>query len=143
LTEPLILETVFFNFLIYAAGYLNLAGGIIILSSILLGRKLKLIPKWQAKEIVLSHFFKNWDIAEFTNIASNYARERWPRIIRDAEIRIIRGSVISADNIRYLQKLEKRACEECEKKFLQDALTGKEGRGWVSSGSKDHPDIIR
>jgi phosphatidylglycerophosphatase C len=72
----------FIDFLIYATGYLNFIAGICILSPALLAFKCNFIPNWRAKEIVLSHFFKSWDMEEFRTLGAQYARERLPRIIR-------------------------------------------------------------
>jgi phosphatidylglycerophosphatase C len=69
------------DFLIYAAGYGRFVLGMLILSPALLAYTCKLIPNWRAKEIVLSHFFRSWDLEEFQALASKYARERLPRII--------------------------------------------------------------
>jgi phosphatidylglycerophosphatase C len=77
------------DFIIYATGYMNFLVGLMILSPILLGYKLKLISNWQTKEIVLSHFFKDWDLAAFTDRSSRYARERLPRIIRETSLKQI------------------------------------------------------
>lgn len=70
------------DFLIYAAGYGRFVLGMLILSPALLAYTCNLIPNWRAKEIVLSHFFRSWDLEEFQALASKYVRERLPRIIR-------------------------------------------------------------
>jgi len=89
----------FIDFLIYATGYLNFILGIFILSPALLAFKCNLIPNWRAKEIVLSHFFKSWDLEKFRALASKYARERLPRIIRTTSMQRIAWHKSQGDRV--------------------------------------------
>jgi len=74
------------------------------LSPALLAYRCNLIPNWRAKEIVLSLFFKSWGLEEFRALASKYASERLPRIIRTTSMQRIawhkfqgnRGVVVTA-----------------------------------------------
>lgn len=70
------------HFISYAVGYRKFLAGFILLSPILIAYKLKLIPNWKAKEIVLSYFFNGWEISQFEEIATRYSKEELPKIIR-------------------------------------------------------------
>ncbi len=87
------------DFLIYATGYLNVIAGLVILSPALLAYAGNCIPNWRAKEIVLSHFFKSWDLEEFRTLASKYARERLPRIIRPTAMQRIAWHKSQGDRV--------------------------------------------
>ncbi|MGA9756683.1 MAG: HAD-IB family hydrolase [Desulfobaccales bacterium] len=89
----------FIDFLIYATGYLNFIAGLCILSPALLAFKCNFIPNWRAKEIVLSHFFKSWELEEFRTLASKYARERLPRIIRTTAMQRIAWHKSQGDRV--------------------------------------------
>jgi phosphatidylglycerophosphatase C len=89
----------FIDFLLYASGYLNFITGMLILSPVLLAFKGKLIPNWRAKEMVLSYFFKSWDFQAFQTLASKYARERLPRIIRPDSLRRIDWHKAQGDRV--------------------------------------------
>ncbi len=70
------------DFITYAGGYKKFLLGFFLLSPILILYKLKLIPNWKAKEIVLSYFFKGWEIKYFENKAERYSRDELPKIVR-------------------------------------------------------------
>lgn len=76
----------FIDFIIYAVGYQKFFIGLFSLSHILIKYKLSVIPNWQAKEMVLKYFFRGWDISVFEDKASQYSRERLPRIIRKTSL---------------------------------------------------------
>ncbi len=66
----------------YAVGKPRYYMGIIYLTPILIAFKLKIIKNHKAKEMFLSHFFKNWNRDKFVNIADNYSFEELDKIVR-------------------------------------------------------------
>lgn len=65
-----------------AAFYLGFA----LLMPVLVLYKMKLIPNWKAKEIVLQYFFKNTPIAIFNDAAKQFAETEIPKMLRPAAI---------------------------------------------------------
>lgn len=70
------------DFIKFAVGKFNYYKGLLILSPILIPYILKLVPNDVAKEKLISHFFKGWDINRFQQISNNYALEKIDKIIR-------------------------------------------------------------
>lgn len=70
------------DFMSFAKGRLSFGLGMIILSPILVLYKLKLIPNWRAKEMVLSYFFKGMPEHQFHQLCESFAREIIPGLIR-------------------------------------------------------------
>lgn len=74
----------------YAVGNLNYYKGLLILSPMLLSYKFKIIPNNIAKERLIAHFFKGWDINRFQLIADKYSIEEIDKIIRPKALEKIR-----------------------------------------------------
>lgn len=70
------------EFIKFAIGSYQYYKGLIVLCPILLAYKLKIISNNIAKEKLISHFFKGWDIIEFENLANNYSIWEIDKIIR-------------------------------------------------------------
>ena len=60
--------------------------GFTLLMPMLVLYKLKLIPNWKAKELVLQYFFKNTPIAIFEAAAANFATTEIPKMLRPKAI---------------------------------------------------------
>lgn len=80
----------FLLFIKYYAGWFRLVAGFLVLSPILLLYKIRLIPNWKAKEIVLAYFFKGESLDIFSDKAKFFSLNILPRIIRSEAAHIIR-----------------------------------------------------
>jgi HAD superfamily hydrolase (TIGR01490 family) len=89
----------FTDFIIYARGYVNFLVGVLLLSPVLISYKLKITPNWRAKEKVLGYFFGGWQVREFQDLASRYARERLPQIIRESALQKIYEHRAAGDKV--------------------------------------------
>lgn len=72
----------FFPFLRFVAGPWRFLLGIAIVSPVLLGYALKLIPNWRAKEIVLIYFLKGKKAQQLQTMADSFAARIIPKILR-------------------------------------------------------------
>ena len=70
------------EFLVYYAGKLRFYTGLILLSPVMISYKLKLIPNWRAKEILISHFIKGHDQDDFHQVCERFATEIVPALYR-------------------------------------------------------------
>jgi len=78
------------DFVKFAVGKFNYYLGLLILSPILIPYIFKFVPNNVAKEKLISHFFKGWNINRFQQISDKYALERIDRIIRPKAIEKIK-----------------------------------------------------
>lgn len=72
----------FVEFIKYYKGSLKFWLGFAILSPLIIGFKLKIIPNWKAKELVLIYFFRGTNIQKFKEVCSSFTKELLPHIIR-------------------------------------------------------------
>lgn len=72
----------FLKFIRFVVGDSKFVVGLVILSPILIAFKLKIIPNFKAKSIVISYFFKGYDEVEFKNLASEYSLSQIDGIVR-------------------------------------------------------------
>jgi len=70
------------DFIQYAVGKRAYYQGLFVLSPILVAYTLKLIPNHIAKEKLISHFFKGWDLDKFSQLAEKYSLEQIDKIVR-------------------------------------------------------------
>ena len=70
------------DFIQYVVGKPMYYYGLLLKSPLLIAYKLKFIPNYIAKEKLLSHFFKGWDINEFQKLADKYSIEQIDKITR-------------------------------------------------------------
>lgn len=70
------------DFTQYAVGKPAYYLGLLSLLPILTAYKLKLIPNYIAKEKLITHFFKDWDVEHFQKLADQYSIEQIDKIIR-------------------------------------------------------------
>jgi phosphatidylglycerophosphatase C len=72
----------FLKFIRFVVGDAKFVVGLIILSPILIAFKLKIIPNYKAKSIVISYFFKGYEEVEFKNLAREYSLSQIDKIVR-------------------------------------------------------------
>ena len=70
------------KFIRYTFGDIKTAWGMLLLSPMLITYKLKLIPNYKAKEMMLSYFFKEMDEREFSRVATEYSLKHIDNILR-------------------------------------------------------------
>lgn len=86
------------DFIIFGIGLRGFCAGFIRLLPALALYKLKIIPNFKAKEIVLTRFFKGWDIERFDLIAASYS-EKIPRIVRGTAMERLRWHKLSGHTV--------------------------------------------
>lgn len=74
------------DFIKYAVGTSSFYIGLIKLSPMLFTYTFKLIPNHLAKEKLISHYFKDWEISHFKKIADTYSQTQIQKIIRPKAI---------------------------------------------------------
>lgn len=72
----------FVEFIKFYKGTFKFWFGFILLSPLIIAFKIKLIPNWKAKELVLTYFFKNTPIKEFELQCSQFNELIVPYLIR-------------------------------------------------------------
>ena len=70
------------KFIRFSKGDMRYLLGMFFLSPMLVLYKLKLIPNYKAKQLMLSHYFKGMDIEEFQTMAQRYSLEHIDPILR-------------------------------------------------------------
>lgn len=79
----------FIHFIRFVRGDMKFLIGMGILSPMLLLYKLKLIPNYKAKQMVLSYFFKGMDESSFVNAANTYSLIYMQTILRSEAMKKI------------------------------------------------------
>jgi HAD superfamily hydrolase (TIGR01490 family) len=87
------------EFIHYAVGKPRYFLGLIYLSPMLVAYKLNIIKNHKAKEIFLSHFFKNWDRNRFQDVATRYSLEKLDDIVREKAMERIKWHKYKGDKI--------------------------------------------
>ncbi len=72
----------FLEYIKFVRGKMRFWLGFALLSPILVAMKLKMVPNWRAKEIVLKHFFGGMDIEKLKAQGQSFAQTRVPEILR-------------------------------------------------------------
>lgn len=72
----------FLKFIRFVVGDKRFAVGFVVLLPVLLLYKLKLIPNYRAKQMVLAYFFEGTDRAEFLQVAKVYSLNHIDKIVR-------------------------------------------------------------
>ena len=70
------------KFIRFVVGDVKTAWGMMVLSPMLLAYKLKLIPNYKAKQMMLSYFFKGMDEQRFLKVAEEYSLKHIDTILR-------------------------------------------------------------
>lgn len=73
-------------FLLIAVGPWQFWRGLVVMSPVLLGYVLKLIPNWRAKEAVLTHYLSGRTVERFFQLAQNFAIKEVPKLLRPEAI---------------------------------------------------------
>lgn len=71
-----------FRFIRFAVGDFKFVIGLFFLSPVLILFKLKIIPNYQAKSRMISHFFKGYNIKTFEKLASEFSLNHIDKIVR-------------------------------------------------------------
>ena len=87
------------KFIQYAVGKRRYYVGLVMISPMLMLYMLKFIPNDIAKQRLISHFFRGWDIDDFHKIATNYANEQIDLITRLAAIKQLRWHQERGDKV--------------------------------------------
>ena len=78
------------KFIRFVVGDINFLIGLSILSPMLILYKLKLIPNYKAKQIMLSYFFKGMEAKRFEEVANSYSLTHIQKILRPKAMEKIR-----------------------------------------------------
>lgn len=78
------------KFIRFVVGDIRFLIGLSILSPMLVLYKLKLIPNYKAKQIMLSYFFKGMEAKRFEEVANNYSLTHIQKILRPKAMEKIR-----------------------------------------------------
>ena len=87
------------DFLIYAVGIPKTIWSSILLSPILLNYKIGLYDNQKAKEKVISHFFRGWKVKKFSEVSSNYSRNRLPEILKTSGVEKLKWHINSGHEV--------------------------------------------
>jgi len=77
------------DFIRFAVGNIRYFAGLLMLSPVLLAYLLKIVPNDLAKQRLLSHYFRGWDIKKFSELCRQYNVRRLPKILRSEAIKKI------------------------------------------------------
>ncbi len=80
----------FLEMIKFQKGKLAFLTGFALLSPLLVLHKLKLIPNWKAKEMVLQYYFKNTPIEIFETAAARFATIEIPKMLRPTAMEKLR-----------------------------------------------------
>lgn len=83
----------------YQRGSFRYYAGILMLSPVLILFKLKLMPNWKAKQIVLQYFFKNSPFQDFKNKCEAFANNMIPKMIRPAALAAIKDHKLKGHRV--------------------------------------------
>lgn len=78
------------EFIKYTHGNLKYYLGLLILSPILILYKLKVIPNWRAKEIMLNWYFRSWPKEKLSEAGKNFSLHKLPELILDSALQRIK-----------------------------------------------------
>ncbi len=89
----------FGDFIRYAVGRKKFIIGVIRLTPMLIAYALGFVRTWRAKERVSEHFFGGWDAKNFQRLASTYARENLPGLVREHALERIKWHRQNGDTV--------------------------------------------
>jgi len=89
----------FLEMIKYARGDMRFWMGMLLLSPYLVAFKLKLMPNWRAKEIVISWFFKNEECRVFDEACTRFCTEKVPRLIKPEALEAFNRHKANGDRI--------------------------------------------
>jgi len=88
-----------FELIRYQKGNVAFYLGLFILSPIFFLYKLKILPNWRAKEIVLTYFFKNTQVDEFQQKCDLFSKHKIPPLVKPKALKTIQEYKRSGDHI--------------------------------------------
>ena len=120
------------KFIRFAVGEFKYVTGMIVLSPMLMAYKLKIIPNYRAKELMLSYFFKGMNEEKFMQVSKAYSLSQIDTIVRPKAMEKIAWHkeqghtvvVVSASIECWL----KPWCDKNEIELIATKLEMKEGR---------------
>lgn len=100
------------DFIRYSVGQISYYRGLFLLSPILIGYKLKLVSNSIAKQKLIAHFFRGWEMSRFLDYADRYSEMQLDTIIRPEAMERLkwhqgqghRITVVSASMENWLKK---------------------------------------
>jgi HAD superfamily hydrolase (TIGR01490 family) len=106
----------FIEFIKFSKGNAPFYAGFVLLSPILVLYKMKLIPNWRAKEIVITFFFKDTLLSEFESVCKQFNQQLLPKIIRKEAVQKLQWHldqnhkvvIVSASPINWLLPFSNR-----------------------------------
>lgn len=79
-----------FQFIIFNRGWLVFVFGFLLLVPVMVMYKLKLIPNWRAKELMLSLFFRSMSIENFQYSCERFSKDKIDSLVREQAMDEIR-----------------------------------------------------
>jgi len=113
----------FIEFIRFYHGTFKLASGFGLMFPVLALYKLKVIPNWKAKEIVLTWFFKGQDAERFNKICREFSSSVLPRLIRPAALAEIKKYENDAEIVVVSASAENWVSPWCAKNNLKVIAT--------------------
>lgn len=108
------------KFIRFVVGDMKFIIGLCVLSPMLVIYKLKLIPNYMAKQMMLSYFFKGMGEKEFMEVASKYSLEHIDTIVRSLAMERIQWHQAQGDKVIVVSaSLECWLKPWCEKNALE------------------------
>ncbi len=122
----------FLDFIKYYKGKANFYQGFLKLLPTLIRYKLKIIPNWQAKETVLSYFFKNEPVEKFQQKCDAYGNTRIPAIVRPKALHKLKEHIAQGDEVYVVSASPENWlsawCKHMGIKLLATCLETKDGK---------------
>lgn len=87
------------DFILYAVGKRRFVFTMMYLSPILLLYFCKIIPNWYAKQIVITSFFKGFDVEKFNALSRHYSLNRIPQIVKPSMMQKINTHKANGDTV--------------------------------------------
>lgn len=128
------------DLIFFAVGWRKFGLGVIYLLPVLLKFKFGLLCNHKAKQAVIGHFFKGWQIADFDTVGIRYADEKLPDIIKDSAIKRIQWHKRQGHTIVVVSaSLENWLGPWCQQQGLNLIATRLQVRNKVVTGMFDGP----
>jgi len=89
----------FGEFILHAVGKDRFLTGFMILSPVIAAYKLKIIPNWRAKEIVLSFFFKGLPLDDFNKACASFSETKLDAIVKPSALERIKWHKERGDKV--------------------------------------------
>jgi len=87
------------EFIKYTHGKNKYYLGLLVLSPVLVLYKLKLIPNWRAKEIMLGYYYRNWSHGRLSEAGNSFALQVLPSLILGSALKRIEEHKSNQDEV--------------------------------------------